>query len=426
MPVSISSLAAATFVASQVALALPPTSPSRLPHTSRTTDPLPDSMPESSLSWPVKQSDSTDPITDGPAILAEIYQKYDIAMPRDLEATLSQLQKRKAFYSDVIYTSRKYTIPVEIGSEKTSYNLVLDTTSSGIVVLSDKAANPDVQGSYNPGTSTTSQKMDGYTWAIKNTFGDVYQDRVYVGTSEDGMSYDAQAIQVAAHSPEFENVQGISGVMGMALTPRNVIKPHRQPSFFDNIEDNLDQSIFTVDLKDCGDGDVDFGFIDDAAYIGQIGYSDVTTDRGLWNFTVEGLVTDAVTLAPEGSEYAIVDLATTIITLPWKYVVAYYNRVPYVRWSTSNNGFIVLCNQEMPDFTFRVGGIDLAVSGEHMKIYPNHGQQESCFGGLQASDRIGFNLIGNIAFKSTFVVFDPVNAEIGWAMKGNSEEPPQA
>jgi hypothetical protein len=41
----------------------------------------------------------------------------------------------------------------------------------------------------------------------------------------------------------------------------------------------------------------------------------------------------------------------------------------------------------------------------------------TCFGGLQSDDGIGFSIFGDVAIKAALVVFDLGNKRLGWAQK---------
>ncbi|KAL5622244.1 hypothetical protein BROUX41_006189 [Berkeleyomyces rouxiae] len=179
MPLSISSLVAATFAASHAALALPPGSPSsNFPHSSH-ADSLVNTKVASDSSWPIKQARSTGIVPDGPAAVAEIYQKYKAALPEDVEGALSRRQNRAPFFGYSVNPSTKYLVPVQVGSDQSELNLMLDVTSAGIFVFPQEAEDTDLEDPYTPYESSSAVLMKGYSWEIKNPVGKTASGEVY-------------------------------------------------------------------------------------------------------------------------------------------------------------------------------------------------------------------------------------------------------
>ncbi|KAL5611536.1 uncharacterized protein BROUX77_001692 [Berkeleyomyces rouxiae] len=421
MPLSVSSVVTATFAFSQVALGLPSSSSPRFVPGSNTGSPI-DIPPKAEYSWSVEQVQNTEFGLDGPTALANIYTKFSVPIPDEMELSTTRHKKRGTFYSTLWDTlDNVFLIPVSIGVPRKSFNLIFDTARSGVWVFSKKVADPQLQKAYIPDASTSSKQMKEYSWKMddqngQTSSGDVYNDIFSFDTSVRSMPSPHQAIQVVDVAAGFPNLKYVSGVLGMAFTSRNPIQPQPQPSVFDNIKEKLDQQVFTVDMKHFAAGKVEFGRIDDDAYLGRIRYSSVLNKDGLWNFTIGGLVGDTI-LGTAGIDYAIADTASALLMLPIEDNIEYYHKVDGSRLSEKHGGFVFPCSSKMPNFDFKVGGARLTIPGTYMKLSMFHDEPELCFGGLQPSNKLGFNLIGSIVFKAAFVIFDPVNAKIGWARK---------
>ncbi|KAL5611493.1 uncharacterized protein BROUX77_001649 [Berkeleyomyces rouxiae] len=372
---------------------------------------------------PVKYVSSEGSDADGLEALASIYRKFDRPIPKDLETTLSQHEKRDSFHLTTWDNIKNvFVVQVNIGLPKKKFDLVLDTTSSGVWVLSSQAANPDLQPSYNPERSLSAERMKGYSWEIKHlngkqASGDVYRDFVSFYTSMDSITSRSQAVQVANDAYLFRNLKGVSGVMGMGFSSGSPIKPKPQPNMFDNIAEELDEKVFTIDIVHRGIGVVEFGYIDSHVHEGEIGYADVLKDQNYWNFTIGGLSSDFITHTTDDVVYAIADTTSALVLLPMQYIVPYYNQVPDAVYKTKYNGFVFPCNSQMPNFVFDVGGVEISIPGAYLIFSPMHGDEGLCFGALQPSNDLGFNVLGTPAFKSSFVVFNPADAKIGWAKK---------
>ncbi|KAL5606000.1 uncharacterized protein BROUX77_003193 [Berkeleyomyces rouxiae] len=413
MPLSVSSIITAAFATSQIALALPPVSDANSSL---------DLSSQSPGALSIKQTRSLGSSPDSAATIANVYHKYGVPIPRDLEATMTQRQKRDSTFAFLWTTlDSALIITARIGLSQDTFDFIFDTASTGLWLVSQAGTTHEFQRGYIPGGSHSSVKMEDYSWSTNHldeivSPQDVYKDIVFIGPTKNPISSGNQAIQVAGPGSGFESLGDISGVMGMGFASRNRIEPDTEGSFLDNIMKSLDDRVFTVEVKHDGIGEVNFGFIDHERYTGEIGFSDVLSDEGYWNFTVGGLVSDK-TPDGEGIEYAIADTGSPFVMLPMPYISAYYKEVAGARYSVTHGGFVYPCATKLPDFTFDVGGIDVDIPGEYLKHSVADTKQSLCLGGLQSSNELGLNVIGSIGFKTSVVIFDPVDSKIGWAKK---------
>ncbi|KAL5611532.1 uncharacterized protein BROUX77_001688 [Berkeleyomyces rouxiae] len=310
--------------------------------------------------------------------------------------------------------------------KRSTFHATISHIFRGPWMLSEDAAIPGMQKPYYPERSHTSEELQGYTWVSKNSngkgpSGNVYLDMITLDTASRRFAARSQAIQLANSAPGYQNMKGFCGVMGMAFGSRNPIKPEPQPTTFENIMGKLTEKLFTVNMRHLKDGTLEFGHIDKNAYTGDIGYSDVLNGEGYWNFTIGGLTSDKES-AERKTEYVIADTASALVMLPMQYNTAYYGQITDALYSDEHGGFVFPCANQVPDFTFEVGGVELTIPGVFMKTSTFDDDPNLCFGGLQSSGDLGFNIIGGIAFKSAFVAFDPINAKIGWAKKTLPEQ----
>lgn len=106
-----------------------------------------------------------------------------------------------------------------------------------------------------------------------------------------GMPIKNQAIERATYvSKDFFSSQTASGLLGLAFSSINTVKPNPVITPMENmIRQGLVQNpIFTVTLKDGNSnttgqgGHFTFGYLDSASYKGQITYTPVNTTQGFW------------------------------------------------------------------------------------------------------------------------------------------------
>ena len=112
---------------------------------------------------------------------------------------------------------------------------------------------------YNPSTSGT--KLTGESWSItygdsSGAAGDVYSDKVVIG----GVTATSQAVEAATSvSSTFVSDTGSDGLVGLAFSSINQVKPTAKTTFFDTVKSTLAKALFTADLKAGTAGSYTFG-----------------------------------------------------------------------------------------------------------------------------------------------------------------------
>lgn len=244
---------------------------------------------------------------------------------------------------------------------------------------------------YDPSTSGVLES--GETWSIEygdgsTASGTVYADTVVVGS----VTATSQAVEAATSaSSSFLSDTASDGLLGLAFSDLNTIRPTAKTTFFDTVKSSLALPLFTVDLKKGEPGSYDFGYIDSSKYVGDITYVDVDTSNGFWQFTAAGYAVGSGDVVTE-SYTAIADTGTTLLYLPSDVVTAYYNNVTGATYSSDEGGYIFPCSSTLPSWTAIIGGAEFTVPG----TYLSYAQISStyCFGGMQANTGIGFSIFG--------------------------------
>lgn len=195
--------------------------------------------------------------------------------------------------------------PVNVGGQ--TLNLDFDTGSSDLWVFSTALSQKTIGGhtAYNPKNSSTFQNMQGATFLI--TYGDgsgaagtVGLDTVDIG----GATVTKQAIEMAtAVSQSFVQDTNTDGLVGLAFSKLNTVKPQQQKTFFDSIMPDLEQPLFTADLTNDTTGTYEFGTINQAKFKGAITWANVNSSSGFWqvqsnSFAINGKVMQNPTANP--------------------------------------------------------------------------------------------------------------------------------
>ncbi|KAI5927252.1 eukaryotic aspartyl protease [Camillea tinctor] len=381
----------------------------------------------------------------GSMAIARAYSKYGVAVSDDLLTTIQQLLEELGLLQsagvgngttnqdngEVAATPQmfdsEYLCPVEIGTPPQTLNLDFDTGSSDLWVFSSETPQIQVAGqaTYNIGQSSTAQLVDGASWAISygdgsSSGGSVYTDVVSIG----GVTVERQAVESARNvSQSFTQRPDTDGLVGLAFSSINTVKPNQEKTFFDNARNELASPLFTANLKAAEPGNYNFGFIDTSEFTGQISYVPVNTSSGFWQFTASGFSIGASGSATSLPHEAIADTGTTLLLVPDEIAAAYYAQVQGATDATQTaGGYVFPCGAALPDYHALIGDYTATIPGEFMRFAPVDGDTfdtaTTCFGGIQATPAgFPFAIYGDIFLKSQFVVFHGGDTALGFASK---------
>ncbi|KAI0198393.1 eukaryotic aspartyl protease [Astrocystis sublimbata] len=381
----------------------------------------------------------------GAMAMARAYTKYGEPVPDDLLAYIYQLLEDLGLIEkpgegndtdaspqgEVAATPQmfdsEYLSPVQIGTPPQTLNLDFDTGSSDLWVFSSETPANQVGGQtvYNIQQSTTARLLSGQSWAIRygdgsSSGGNVYLDTVSIG----GITVENQAIESATNvSLAFTQRPDTDGLVGLAFSELNTVKPTRQSTFFDNAMRNLAAPLFTANLRAAEPGNYNFGFIDASEFTGQITYTPVNTSAGFWQFTSQGFKVGGSDNMILADHQAIADTGTTLMLVPDNIAAAYYAQIPgAVNAAQTAGGYVIPCDAAIPDYTAVIGPYEAVIPGEYIKFSPVDGNSfadaTTCFGGIQAVPAgFPFAIYGDVFLKSQFVVFHGGDMTLGLAPK---------
>lgn len=253
----------------------------------------------------------------------------------------------------------EYLAPVSIGGQ--TLNLDFDSGSSDLWVFNTQLPSASSAGHtlYDPTKSTTLKMIQGATFNIgygdgSGAAGNVGTDTVNIG----GATVTEQAIEMAtAVSQSFTSDTNNNGLVGLAYSKLNTVKPQQQKTFFDNVMPSLAMPVFTADLRKASVGAYTFGDIDATKFNGTMAWIPVNTTQGFWQFssTKFAVGTGAAQAAnPVGQ--AIADTGTTLIIADPTVVNGYYSQVPSAQNNAQAGGVTVDCDATLPDLMLDVGG----------------------------------------------------------------------
>lgn len=377
----------------------------------------------------------------GPQALAAVYAKYNKSLTQEQSAAAQNSRFSISIKASVATTpgpnDAEYLCPVTIGGQ--TLNLQFDTGSSDFWVFSSElsAAAQAGQDLYNPAKSKTSSKVSGATWGVtygdgSTASGDVYDDTVVVG----GLAVPNQAVELASSvSSEFTSDPDCDGIFGLGFIALNNIKPIKRTNYFFTAtqQGNIKRTVFTADLRKGKPGSYDFGTVDGSKFTGDITYTAVDNSRGYWGFTSSGygIGNSPFTSTPM---VGILDTGTSILLLPDAVVNAYWGGVSGAAYDNNYGAFTFPCSATLPPFTVGVGSAGYVIPGSYMNYGAVSTTSEfyicpafiwcwftndniACYGSLQSSNGIGFNIFGDVFLKAVFVIFELTGPRLGFANK---------
>lgn len=254
------------------------------------------------LSVPVKHSMERRRKIQHPALVyAKALNKYNATLPKHVQDVVNRFRlptvaKRAGSEEGTVTNTpedsdSEYISTITVGTPGVALPMDFDTGSSDLWVMGPKITS--AAKTYDPADSSTATEMSGASWTISygdgsSSSGTVYKDKVTIGN----LSVADQAVEVATTvSEEFTQDSAMSGLVGLAMSSLNTVKPTAQKTWFDNIKASLSSEVFTANLNHEKDGTYNFGYLDDSEYTGTIYYADLITGSeygGYWTIAASG------------------------------------------------------------------------------------------------------------------------------------------
>lgn len=323
---------------------------------------------------------------DGPVQLMKAYQKYGMTVPEGLHLSIENRHRKGkraeagtgngttvgngtaqaplpsgvgiVTATPVAPNDLEYIAPVTIGGQTIDMNF--DTGSADLWVFNTQLNAQSGQGHtlYDPTKSADFKLIQGATFDISygdgsGAAGNVGIDTVDIG----GVTVTGQAIEMATNvSDSFIQDTNSNGLVGLAFSTINTVKPQKQRTFFDNVMPDLAEPVFTADLRQDAVGAYEFGRIDTARFAGDLTWAPVDSSKGFWQFTsTKFSVGDGEALNAIGGT-AIADTGTTLMLVDPAIVNAYYSQVAGAVNNEQAGGVTFPCDSELPDLNVDIGG----------------------------------------------------------------------
>ena len=164
--------------------------------------------------------------------------------------------------------------------------------------------------------------------------------------------------------------------MGLAFSVLNTVQPQQQKTFFDNVMGDLEQPVFTANLKHGTTGAYEFGTIDNTAFSGQLAQVPVDNSQGFWGFSSSSASVNGQS-AQASSSSAIADTGTSLMLVDDAVVQLYWGQVEGAQNSDQFGGFIFPCDAQLPDLQIAMGDNYMAtIPGDLLNFSQASGDSE--------------------------------------------------
>lgn len=256
----------------------------------------------------------------------------------------------------------EYLSPIQVGGQ--TMNMDFDSGSSDLWLFNTQlsAASQAGHTNYDPTKSKTFALMKGASYSISygdgsGSAGNVGTDTVNIG----GATVTSQAIELAtAVSASFVQDANSNGLVGLAFSQLNTVKPQKQKTFFDNAMPTLAQPVFTADLRSNAVGAYEFGNIDSSKFNGSLSWAAINTTQGFWQFSSQKFAVGTGAPMMVAGGQAIADTGTTLMLANAAIVNAYYSQVNGAVNNATVGGVTFPCNSQLPDLAVDIGGSYMA------------------------------------------------------------------
>lgn len=287
----------------------------------------------------------------------------------------------------------EFLSPISIGGQ--TINVDFDSGSADLWVFSTQLPAQSTAGHqlYDHTKSKTFKLLPNETFNIKygdgsGAAGNVGTDTVQVG----GVTVTSQAVEMATFvSSAFADDAPNNGLLGLASSKLNQVKPTKQKTFFENLMPDLAEPVWTADLRRNRVGAYEFGRIDTTKIGQELAWIPANTTEGFWSFSTRGYkvgdyhgngnrngIDGFDKLEGGGVATAIADTGTTLMLVAKEVAEAYYGQVEGAKHMPHFGGVTFPCDAKLPDLWVDVGGVYAArIKGEDIRFCKLRENRES-------------------------------------------------
>ncbi|KAF5656973.1 hypothetical protein FCIRC_13407 [Fusarium circinatum] len=307
-----------------------------------------------------------------------------------------------------------FFVPTVVGNQ--TFKMIYDTGSADLWVYSNESSifQSEDHPTYAP--TSSAHLLKNYNWSITYAFGDEVSGVVYTDTVKAGpVVAQKQAVQAATViQAEFAS----DGILGLAFSTINTVKPKKQKTFFETLLPTLKKKVFAANLRvDGKPATWDFGYIDDTKFKGKVAYTPVVSTK-YWSMNVStyAIGKGSFTSSKKKVGEVIVDSGTTLVYLPEAVVNDYYSHIKGYKLQEGGSRTFP-CNSTVPDFHFKIDSTTLSIPGRDVNYTVYDRANRICGGAISTQLNSKYSVLGNLFMKNYYVVHSQEEAtpKLGFA-----------
>ena len=212
---------------------------------------------------------------------------------------------------------------------------------------------------FNPSESSSFKPINGASFNTSYgdssfVYGNVATDTVEIG----GAVVENQAFGLPTQiSESFIHDTSSNGILGLASSKLNTIKPQKQKTFLENVADSLKEPVVTALLKNDQAGEYEFGTIDHSKYKDNLYNVSVDSSSGFWQFKSTHFA-----IGDENADFqniktptTIADTGTSLMLVSPEVVDSYYAQVEGAVLSKGAGGVVFPCDAQLPNLSIAFG-----------------------------------------------------------------------
>ncbi|KAI7851545.1 aspartic peptidase domain-containing protein [Circinella umbellata] len=313
---------------------------------------------------------------------------------------------------------------ISLGNPPQEFNVVFDTGSADLWVVSSKCTTVDIcynHRKYITADSTT-YNVDENKRSIDVWYGTGHisarlgHDTVNLANGaieiKDQVVADATVLSRDFIGSPFDGIFGL-GLEDLSSSPKYL------PPFYTMMEQGMVHEPLFAFYTQANMGEIDFGGIDPSRYKGSIHYVDVI-DNKFWMVEMDSFrYSNGI---KGGSRNVIIDSGTTLIITTPKDAMAIHSVIP----GALNNGdstWSIPCHHvnSLPDLLLTLGGKTLAISPQNYVLRPAGHTSSLCLSGIsgqilnEEDEDEETWILGDVFMKQFYTVFDVGHHRIGLA-----------
>ncbi|KAL6907342.1 acid protease [Trichoderma evansii] len=275
----------------------------------------------------------------------------------------------------------------------------------------------------DPGSSSTSRQLPGYTYSECYTSGYcdtgvVYTDICTLGS----VSVSGVPIQIMTNASSKGGDH--TGNMGLSFGTPQAANPRGPSGFLWSIRSALDSGVFTTSFDDSTNtGEFEFGYVDPSKFTGALAYAPLnvsSSSGGEWITEFSGFVANNNFYIYSWT--VIVDTGTGGSGIPRIVADYYFSQVPGATWNSAQNQYQYPCSESLPDLTIGIGSVTkFTLPGKGLAGSSLEGT--NCLSKLAVSNSAPYFFAQNL-MEELPMVFDFDNAQIGFGQKATSGSSP--